>query len=113
MAEVIQGLWIGRPLSGLERLSMTSFLRHGHEYHLYCYDDVREVPTGVLVKDANAILPAADIFTYQQGPGQGSLAAFSNVFRYRLLLERGGWWADTDAVCLRPWDFPAPVVLAS
>jgi hypothetical protein len=22
-----------------------------------------------------------------------------------LILDRGGWWADTDAVCLKPFDF--------
>ena len=113
MAEAIQGLWIGRPLSALERLAMTSFLRHGHEYHLYCYDDVGGVPAGVLLKDGNEIVPASEIFSYQHGPARGSLSAFSNLFRYKLLLERGGWWADTDAVCLRPWDFPAPIVVAS
>jgi len=113
MAEVIQGLWIGRPLSALERLAMTSFLRHGHEYHLYCYDDVGSVPAGVVVKDGNEILRASEIFTYQHGAGRGSLSAFSNLFRYKLLLERGGWWADTDAVCLRPWDFPGSIVMAS
>src|SRR5262249_11358704 len=26
--------------------------------------------------------------------------AFANIFRYRLLAERGGWWVDTDVVCL-------------
>jgi hypothetical protein len=113
VADVIQGLWVGRPLSGLERLSITSFLRHGHEYHLYCYDDVGPLPAGVVLKDGNAILPASEIFRYSHGPERGSLSAFSNLFRYRLLQERGGWWADTDAVCLRPWDFPAPVVVAS
>jgi hypothetical protein len=113
MADIVQGLWIGRPLSVLERLSMTSFLRHGHEYHLYCYDDVRDVPAGVVIRDGNEILPASGIFSYRHGPGRGSLSAFSNLFRYKLLLERGGWWADADAVCLRPWDFELPIVLAS
>jgi hypothetical protein len=113
VAEIIQGLWIGRPLSAIERLSITSFLRHGHEYHLYCYADVGDVPAGALIKDGNAILPESEIFCYQQGAGRGSVSAFSNLFRYKLLLEKGGWWADTDAVCLRPWDFSEPVVFAS
>ena len=113
MAAVIQGLWIGRPLSPIERLSIASFLRHGHEYHLYCYDDLGDVPAGTIIKDGNAILPESGIFYYRQGPGQGSASAFSNLFRYKLLLEKGGWWADTDAVCLRPWDFSDPIVVAS
>ena len=25
-------------------------------------------------------------------------------------MDRGGWWADTDTVCLRPFDFPSDYV---
>jgi hypothetical protein len=42
-----------------------------------------------------------------------SYAGFSNYFRYKLLLERGGWWVDTDMVCLRPFDFEDDYVFAS
>jgi len=37
----------------------------------------------------------------------------SNLFRYRLLYETGKWWADTDMVCLRPFDFSEPYVLGA
>lgn len=60
--------------------------------------------------DANEILPAARIFQYSRSP---SYAGFANYFRYKLLLERGGWWADTDTVCLRPFDFQEPYVVSS
>ena len=103
MNHVIQGLWIGPELSEMERLSICSFLKNGHEYHLYCYDQVANVPRGTKVKDANEILPRSSVFQYQH---QASYAGFANFFRYKLLLERGGWWADTDLVCLRPFDFP-------
>jgi hypothetical protein len=112
MGEVIQSLWIGHPLSIIERLSITSFLKNGHEYHLYCYGDMA-VPAGALVKDASVILPESTIFSYQQGAGRGSVAAFSNLFRYKLLLEKGGWWVDTDVVCLRPFDFHWPALFSS
>lgn len=112
MGEVVQSLWIGHPLSILERLSITSFLRNHHEYHLYCYGDMA-VPVGALIKDANAILPESTIFSYQEGAGRGSVAAFSNLFRYKLLLEQGGWWVDTDVVCLRPFDFDGAALFAS
>lgn len=113
MAEPFQTLWVGRQLSALERLAMTSFLRNGHEVHLYCYDDVGKVPAGVVFRDASEILPASEIFTYRHGPARGSLAAFSNLFRYKLLRDRGGWWVDADVVCLRRWNFPDSVVIAS
>ncbi len=113
MAETINSLWVGRSLSLLEQLSITSFLRSGHEYHLYGYNDIASVPAGTTLRAAAEILPASEIFFYRHGAGRGSAAAFSNLFRYKLLLERGGWWADTDVVCLRQFDFAEPIVIAS
>ncbi len=113
MADIIQSLWIGPALGALQRLGIASFLRQGHEYHLYCYDEVANVPAGTVIRDAREVLPASSIFRYQEGFGAGSVAAFANLFRYKLLLDAGGWWVDTDVVCLRPFAFPDPVVLAS
>ena len=48
MSQIIQGLWVGPELSVMEQLSVSSFLRHGHQYHLYVYDDVKNVPAGTL-----------------------------------------------------------------
>jgi mannosyltransferase OCH1-like enzyme len=110
MNKIIQGLWIGPELSVMEQLSIASFLMNGHEYHLYLYDDLPNVPRGAVIRDANEILPAAGIFQYKQ---QRSYAGFANFFRYKLLLERGGWWADTDTICVKPFDFPEPYVFAT
>jgi mannosyltransferase OCH1-like enzyme len=110
MNQIIQGLWIGPELSVMEQLSIASFLSHGHQYHLYVYDEVKNIPRGTVVRDGNEILSADKIFQYKQ---QASYAGFSNFFRYKLLLERGGWWSDTDNVCLRPFDFPDPYVFAT
>jgi|ERR1700722_15052803 len=113
MNEIIQSLWIGRPLSLIEQLSITSFLQNGHEYHLYCYDEVKNIPAGAILRDAAEILPVSEIFYYRCGAGKGSVSAFSNLFRYKLLLEKGGWWADADVVCLRPFHFAEPLIFAS
>ena len=110
MNDVIQGLWVGNELSVMEQLSIASFLRNGHQYHLYVYEDVKNIPLGTIVKDGNEILPASRIFQYKQ---QASYAGFSNFFRYKLVLERGGWWADTDTICLKPFDFEAEYVFSS
>jgi mannosyltransferase OCH1-like enzyme len=107
---IVQGLWIGPELSRLEQLSIASFLHHGHDYHLYVYDRVGNIPAGVTINNGNEILPASSIFQYQK---QASYAGFANFFRYKLLLERGGWWVDTDLVCLKPFDFPAEHVFAT
>lgn len=106
----IQGLWIGGELSPMEVLSIKSFLDNGHEYNLYTYGDISNVPEGTTIKDGNEILPESEIFTYQSGFGKGSYSAFSNYFRYKMLLDKGGWWVDSDMVCMRNWDFDEPFV---
>lgn len=105
--ETVQSLWIGDRLSTMEQLCIQSFLDHGHPFHLYCYQSIEGVPEGTVVRDGREILPDDEIFVYQRGCGKGSPSAFSNFFRYKLLLERGGWWADLDAFCMRPLDFEA------
>lgn len=107
---VIQGLWIGAELSAMEQLSLASFLAQGHEYNLYTYEPVRNVPAGVVIREAEEILPRSRAFQYSQ---HKTWSGFANFFRYKLLLERGGWWADTDLVCLRPFNFTGDYVFSS
>jgi|TARA_B110000914_G_scaffold213150_1_gene214812 hypothetical protein len=106
MHDPIQFLWVGPSLSRLEQLSLASFVYHGHDVHLYAYDDVGGIPDGVTIKDGNEIVPELGIFRQShKGEGQGSLGAFSDYFRWRLLLERGGFWCDTDIICIQPFRF--------
>lgn len=102
---VVQSLWIGSRLSVMEQLTIRSFLRQGCEFHLYCYEPLEGAPPGTIVRDAREILPVEEIFVYRRGYGKGSPSAFSNYFRYKLMYEQGGWWADLDVVCVRPLDF--------
>src|SRR5262245_44909746 len=97
---LVQSMWIGPTLPALQQLCIRSFLAHGHTYHLYTFEDVAGIPDGTVVCDASTILPEQSIFRYQEGFGKGSYSAFSNLFRYKLILERGGWWVDTDIACL-------------
>lgn len=113
MNQIIQGLWIGGELSTMEQLSIKSFLANGHDYHLYVYDKVENIPEGTVVKDGNEILPKDKIFTYQVGWGKGSYAGFSDFFRYHLLKNKGGWWVDTDVICLKYFDFAQDYVICS
>ncbi len=101
----VQSLWIGATLSTMERLSIASFLAQGHPFHLYTYGELQNVPAGTTLLDARSILPEAEIFVYTRGIGKGSYAAFSDLFRYAALLDRGGWWVDLDVVALRPFEF--------
>lgn len=108
---VVHGLWIGSELSRLELLTLHSFVRFGHRFRLWTYDDLATpVPAGVELCDANEILPRGRIFRQagddvEVGLGKGSYGPFSDLFRYMLLWEHGGIWVDMDVTCLRPFDF--------
>ena len=95
----LQSFWLGKSLPPCQMLCMKSFIDHGHQYDLYSYDSVA-VPEGVRVMDASEILPRSEIFFFRNGEARGSVAGFADIFRYRLLMLRGGWWVDTDVVCL-------------
>ena len=107
---IVQGLWVGGRLSALERLCIRSFCAHGHEFHLYHYDDLQNVPRidDLRLINAEEILPRAAIFRHKGG----TLAFFADHFRWTLLHKRGGWWVDMDTICVRPFDFPADIVFS-
>lgn len=105
----IHMFWHGPALSRLERLCMTSFVAHGHTVLLHVYEELANVPKGVTLADASQVLPRERLFKHAQS---GSFAMFADGFRYRLLLEHGGLWVDTDVVCLRPFAFEQSEIYA-
>jgi hypothetical protein len=96
-----QSFWFGENITQYQRLAMKSFVDFGHQYTLYAYRKF-DVPAGVELRDAAELLPETRVFFYGEkaGIGRGSVAAFSNLFRYHLLYRLGGWWVDADVVCL-------------
>jgi hypothetical protein len=40
------------------------------------------------------------------------LPTFANYFRYNLIYNYGGWWADLDTICLKPFDFEEEYVFS-
>lgn len=109
---VVHGMWIGTQLSPIERLTMRSYLAHGHRFVLWHYDVLaQDPPAGVELRDASEIIPREQVFNYkhrnQWGHGKGSYAGFSDIFRYKLLHEVGGWWTDMDVTCLKTLDVQA------
>jgi len=109
----IQALWIGESLPRMQQLSILSFLAHGHDFHLYAYQPLKGIPAGTTVKDAREILDEQDIFKYSRGIAKGSYAAFANLFRLKLLLEKGGIWSDLDYICLKSFELKAKYVFVS
>jgi len=95
----IHMFWHGPALSRVERLAVASFLHHGHPVDLHVYDEPAGVPAGARLRDAADILPREALFVHRR---TGSVALFADWFRYRLLAERGGLWADMDVACLQP-----------
>ena len=117
---VVHSLWIGSTLSKMELLTLRSFIRHGHEFHLWIYDKIETpLPKGVIVEDANQIISKRKIIKKantdpETGVGKGSFSSpFSDLFRYKLLYEKGGYWVDMDVTCLRPFNFYTPYVFRS
>lgn len=107
--KIIQSLWIGGSLSVIEQLCIRSFLAQGHDFHLYTYGEVKNIPGGTLVRDANEIVPASAIFK----DSRGRVATFADYFRYQLLFQKGGWWVDMDVFCLRYFEVADPYCFAS
>jgi hypothetical protein len=104
----VNGLWLGKGgLKQMEYLTLKSFTANGAEFHLWHYGDVQsEVPKGVVLRDGNELIPQDKIFRYPTkmllGFGENSYVGFSEIFRYKVLWELGGWWSDMDVVCLKP-----------
>ena len=105
----VQGLWVGK-LTDMEKLCMRSFLHHGFKYDLYTYAPIWDVPAGVNVLDANAIIPREQAFLTARVLGGKTWAGFSDIFRYKMLMMKGGWWIDSDFVCLKPFDFDSDYI---
>lgn len=109
MNNVIQGLWIGNKLSNNELLCLNSYVKEGHDFHLYTYDDIPNIPKGIAILDANKIISREDIFL----DNAGSIASFADWFRVKLLYEKGGWWVDMDTICLKKFDMPDNYCISS
>lgn len=105
----IHMFWHGQGFARMERLCAASFLAQGHEVRLHVYAEPANVPVGVKLVDANRTLPERYLFRHI---GSGSIAAFADWFRYQLLYEEGGIWADTDVVCLKPLRYDQPEIFA-
>jgi hypothetical protein len=106
--QTVHSLWIGEnQLDAFQLLTLKSFSEMGAEFNLWTYDDIKiKNIKNVLVKNANEIIEKEKIFKYPSkmllGFGQNSYVGFSELFRYKVLYELGGWWSDMDVVCLKP-----------
>ena len=108
MLSPVQSLWVGNKLSELEILSIKSFQKLGHPFILYTYGKVRGIPKKTIVKDGNKIIKKKDLFKFKKG-----FLPFSDIFRYKMLYENGGYWTDLDMIAIKQFDFKQPFVFSS
>ena len=114
-AEKVHFFWHGAELSVYEWACVSSFRRAGFEVTLWSYEPPH-LPDHVVARDAALVLPRSELTRYTQGGISGSIAAFTDFFRYELLGRERGWWCDTDVLCLRGESefgaFDQPLVIA-
>ena len=91
--DTFQSFWHGGSLSPLAWLSLSSFAKQGHRVELYCYEKMH-LPEGVDRKSADEIISKDGVFYIHD-----SYSTFANLFRFQLLIMKGGWWTDTDVLC--------------
>jgi hypothetical protein len=98
-ARDVHFFWHGRRLGPVHAACLRSCLRVGHHAVLHCYEPPEDVPAGVTLRDARAVMPEADLLRHRKS---GSLSLGTNRFRYRLLAAGLGPWSDVDVLFLRP-----------
>ena len=98
----IRALWVGPRMTELEWASLASFVHHGAEVELFS-DRPRSVPRGVIVSDASTLLRKVIRYGPRSGRHAGSLAISADLARVTALKRYGGWWTDTDVICLKPF----------
>ena len=107
----------------LNIFSLKSAVAQGHTVWIWCYQTFANLPIGVIVKDANELLPFSEfqaalssstgstIFDKRRRnnvtPGR-HVAHLSDLIRVRALLYYGGWWLDMDTIVIEtlPTDLP-------
>ena len=87
-------VWIGDQLLAVANACINSFKAHGHRFNLYTYNFVHDVPDFVERRDAEELVPKANIF---QAHGGWEIA--TEKVGYKFLRKIGGWWVDNDVVC--------------
>ena len=96
--------WHGN-LSLYEYSCIGSFVKNDFDVIVWSYDKLL-LPPGAKNKDANDVLSKELLFKFEMPKGNlGSIAAFSDLFRLEVIKKFGGWWFDTDCICIKDQKF--------
>ncbi len=103
-------LWIGGALSWMEQLCLKSFVDQGQKITLFSYEDIPNVPAGVIRRDGREVLQTETFIKYEK---KDSYALFADQFRLHMIHQNPGMiWVDTDVYCHRPMDYDSDYVMA-
>ena len=98
---IIQSLWIGDSLIQTEQLCVNSYRSNDHKSRLYIYDQIKDIPTDVIINDTNENIPLSGIFFDLRV----AITSFSDWSSYNLLFGKSGWCVDMDNICFKRYDF--------
>lgn len=98
MREVFYGYWYDGELPPYARLSIKSYVQNGHTFVLYTHGTLSKVPHGCIVADAHKYITEKEIQPFLED--NMNLRMLSDWFRYRVMYDRGGWWADADTILI-------------
>src|SRR6266436_7200436 len=105
--EIINCVWLGSELSKMEQLCIRSYQNHGHEVHLYVSSSVAGIPAGTIIRNIEEVIPPERSKPYKHA-GQ-----YVDYVKALIAFQLGGWYVDTDTVCLRKFDFQEPYAFVS
>ncbi|MEF3046649.1 hypothetical protein [Pseudotabrizicola sp. L79] len=109
MVREVGTLWIGGSLSWMEQLCLKSFVDQGQKITLFSYEDIPNVPKGVIRRDGREVIDTDNFMKYEK---KDSFALFADLFRLHMLAKNPGMiWIDTDVYCHRPMTYDSPYVL--
>ena len=98
---VIQSMTTKTQLNLDEILCIMSFIKNGHEFHLYTYDSLENIPLNCIIKKGQDILPLS------------KSNFFEETFCLQLLYEKGGYWTNLDTICNRYLNFVEPYIFST
>lgn len=99
MLPTINSFWHGARIGPMAAACLNSFVRQGHPVVLHCYEPPADVPAGVAVRDAEAVLARSIVDGLLAG---SHFAIASDLVRYEILGAGLGVWVDSDCYCVRP-----------
>lgn len=108
-AREVGTLWTGGRLSWLEQLCFKSFVDHGQKITLFSYEDVPNLPGGVIRRDAREIADEGALGPQAMADGG---ALFADYFRIQMIRKCSGMISvDPDVCCHRPMAYDGDYVL--